>query len=174
MRIVSLVPVGRIEPAHLESLAEGLTLRLRAACSIQPEGLNPDFAYNALRGQYFSTEILKRLVQYPPCECWRVLGITEADLYIPILTFVFGEAQLSNHGAVVSVHRLRQEFYGMPADPQVLAQRLLKESLHELGHTFGLRHCPDYRCVMSSSHGVERIDLKLPEFCPACAAVVLG
>ncbi len=91
------------------------------------------------------------------------------DLYIPVLTFVFGEAQLSDGGAVVSTHRLRQEFYGLPADLELLRERLLKEALHELGHTYGLRHCPDYLCVMSSSNGVERIDLKRAEFCPACA-----
>jgi len=174
MKIVSLVPVGPVGRVHLESLAEGLAFRLRVACSVQPDQMNPDFAYNPLRGQYLSTEILKGLVRNPPSESWRVLGVTEADLYIPILTFVFGEAQLSDHGAVVSAHRLRQEFYGMPADPQLLQERLLKEALHELGHTFGLRHCPDYRCVMSASHGVERIDLKLAEFCPECTKEVGG
>jgi archaemetzincin len=98
--------------------------------------------------------------------------VTEIDLYIPVLTFVFGEAQLSDGGAVVSAHRLRQEFYGMPTDPELLHQRLLKEALHELGHTYGLRHCPDYNCVMSASNGVERIDLKRDEFCPACAQLM--
>jgi archaemetzincin len=94
------------------------------------------------------------------------------DLYIPVLTFVFGEAQLSDGGAVVSAHRLRQEFYGMPTNPELLHERLLKESLHELGHTYGLRHCPDYTCVMSSSNAVERIDLKNAEFCPNCALLI--
>jgi len=172
MRIVSLVPVGRVDRAHLEFLSEGLASRLRVACSIQPEGFDLAFAYNPLRGQYHSTEILKRLLQNSASESWRVLGVTEADLYIPILTFVFGEAQLSDHGAVVSMHRLRQEFYGMPTDHQLLGERLLKESLHELGHTFGLRHCSDYRCVMSPSHAVERIDLKLAEFCEGCAKAI--
>jgi archaemetzincin len=169
MRIISLVPIGHVERPHLDSLAEGLASRLRVACSIQPDALAPDFAYNALRRQYHSTEILKRLLHDVPLDCWRVLGVTEADLYIPILTFVFGEAQLSDTGAVVSLHRLRQEFYGMPPDPQLLVERLTKESLHELGHTFGLRHCSDYRCVMSPSYGVERIDLKLAAFCSTCA-----
>jgi archaemetzincin len=169
MRIISLVPVGRIERGHLESLAEGLTSELRAACSIQPDWLNGEFAYNPVRGQYHSTEILKRILQYPHAESWRVLGVTDADLYIPILTFVFGEAQLGDTGAVVSTHRLRPEFYGMPQDPELLQERLLKEALHELGHTFGLPHCPDYLCVMSASHSVERIDLKQTDFCMACA-----
>jgi len=101
-----------------------------------------------------------------------VLGVADSDLFIPILTFVFGEAQLGPAdatAALVSMYRLRQEFYGMPPDPETLSARLLKEALHELGHTFGLRHCADYRCVMSSSPSVENIDLKLAQFCPACA-----
>lgn len=170
MRILTLLPVGQVDPAHLTSLAQGLAVHLKVACSIQPDGLNADFAFNPLRGQYHSTEILKRLVQGFPSGGWRVLGVTEQDLYIPILTFVFGEAQLEARGALVSLHRLRQEFYGLPSNPALLAERLLKESLHELGHTFGLRHCSDYQCVMSPSHAVEKIDLKLAQFCPACAA----
>jgi len=169
MRIISLVPVGRVDRALLEPLAGGLTERLRVACAIQPEGLEAEFAFNPLRRQYHSTEILKKLLQKPPRESWKVLGVTEMDLYIPILTYVFGEAHLSDGGAVVSTHRLRQEFYGLPADLELLRDRLLKEALHELGHTCGLHHCSDYLCVMSSSSGVERIDLKRAEFCTACA-----
>jgi archaemetzincin len=169
MRIISLLPLGPVERILLESLAAGLTQRLRVACSIQPDGLEVEFAFNPLRRQYHSTEILKKILQRPASESWKVLGVTEMDLYIPVLTFVFGEAQLSDGGAVVSTHRLRQEFYGLPTDPQLLQERLLKESLHELGHTYGLRHCSDYTCVMSASNGVERIDLKLAEFCPTCA-----
>jgi len=170
MRIISLVPVGRVESGHLESLAEGLASRLRAACWIRPDRLSGEFAYNPARGQYHSTEILKRLLQDPPAESWRILGVTEVDLFIPILTFVFGEAQLGDTGALVSMHRLRPEFYGMPNDPELLRARLLKEALHELGHTLGLQHCPDYLCVMSASHSVERIDLKRAGFCKTCTA----
>jgi len=169
MRIISLLPVGPVDRALLEPLAEGLTQRLRVACSIQPDGLEPEFAFNPLRRQYHSTEILKKILSRATSETWKVLAVTEMDLYIPVLTFVFGEAQLAQGGAVVSTHRLRQEFYGLPTDPELVRERLLKESLHELGHTYGLRHCLDYTCVMSSSNAVERIDLKGFEFCPACA-----
>ena len=147
MRIISLMPVGQVDHALLEPLAEGLTRRLRVACSIQPDGLEPEFAFNPLRRQYHSTEILKNILQRPASDAWKVLGVTEMDLYIPVLTFVFGEAQLTDGGAVVSAHRLRQEFYG-------------------------LRHCPDYTCVMSSSNGIERIDLKHALFCSNCAQLV--
>jgi archaemetzincin len=172
MRIISLMPVGHVDRALLEPLAEGLTRSLQVVCSIQPEHLEPEFAFNPLRRQYHSTEILKKILQRPPSESWKVLGVTEMDLYIPVLTFVYGEAQLAAGGAVVSTHRLRQEFYGLPTDPQLLQERLLKESLHELGHTYGLRHCPDYTCVMSSSNAVERIDLKSAEFCLNCAQII--
>jgi len=172
MRIISLLSVGRVDRALLEALAEELTQRLRVACSIQPDSLEAEFAYNALRRQYHSAEILKRILQKPAGDSWKVLGVTEMDLYIPVLTFVFGEAQLADGGALVSAHRLRQEFYGLPPDPELLRERLLKEALHELGHTYGLRHCHDYTCVMSASNGVERIDLKLADFCPACAQLL--
>ena len=82
----------------------------------------------------------------------RVLGVTTCDLYVPVLTFVFGEAQLDGNCAVVSTARLHEEFYGLPRERCLLRERLIKEAAHELGHTFGLRHCPDWRCVMSSSH----------------------
>ena len=98
----------------------------------------------------------------------RLLGVTSLDLYIPTLTFVFGEAQLHGPCALVSTHRLRQEFYGLPPDPRLAAERLLKEAVHELGHTLGLRHCDDYRCAMAPSHGVEWIDLKSSRLCPDC------
>ena len=172
MRIISLVPVGEVPRSHLESLAEGVTSLLQVACTISAQGLDLGFAYDSLRGQYHSTAILKGLRKLPTAESWRVLGVADADLFIPILTFVFGEAQLGPAdatAAVVSMYRLRQEFYGTPSDPDILTARLLKESLHELGHTFGLRHCSDYQCVMSSSPAVENIDLKLVQFCPSCA-----
>jgi archaemetzincin len=175
MRILSLVSVGEVPHSELELLGSGLAPKLRVACSVNSSDLNVAAAFDPLRGQYNSTKILRQLQGLATVESWRVLGVAEADLFIPILSFVFGEAQLGplpHAAAVVSLHRLRQEFYGLPADPELLAERLLKEALHELGHTLGLRHCPDYRCVMSSSHAVENIDLKLAEFCTACAAAV--
>ncbi len=175
MKLLSLVPVGNVARSQMEVLAEGLAPALGVACSVSGDPLDIDFAYDALRGQYHSTAVLKRLRKTFAVESWRLLGVTEVDLFIPILTFVFGEAQLgpaNGSVAVVSTHRLRQEFYGLPADGALCADRLLKESLHEIGHTLGLRHCNDYRCVMSSSPAVENIDLKGAQFCPTCAARV--
>jgi archaemetzincin len=98
----------------------------------------------------------------------RNLGVTACDLYVPVLTFVFGEAQLDGNCAVVSTARLADEHYGLPPNPILLRERLVKEAAHELGHTFGLRHCVDWRCVMASSHAVERLDIKSFDFCKGC------
>jgi archaemetzincin len=103
-------------------------------------------------------------------DSWRVLGVAAVDLYIPILTFVFGEAQMGGPCAVLSAHRLRQEFYGLPEDKSLLLQRLIKEAVHELGHTLDLTHCDDYSCVMAPSHAVEWIDLKESTLCDRCGA----
>lgn len=123
------------------------------------------------RGQYHATLILAELLRHLPPAGGRIVGITDVDLYIPVLTFVFGQAQLGGPGAVVSVMRLHTEFYGLPPDEDLLLDRAVKEVVHEVGHGLGLVHCPDYRCVMSSSTYVEDVDLKAEEFCPACRAL---
>jgi archaemetzincin len=151
----------------LEQLASSLVRIFRTPCRIRPDIFDPSFALDAGRNQYYSTSILQRLERAADPDA-RNLGVTAFDLYVPVLTFVFGEAQLDGNCAVVSTARLSDEYYGLPADPMLMRERLVKEAAHELGHTFGLRHCVDWRCVMSSSHGVERLDLKGMEFCGKC------
>jgi archaemetzincin len=135
--------------------------------------LDPPVAWDSRRMQYYSTAILKQLSQLVPGALTsRCLALTDIDLFVPVLTFVFGEAQLSGCYAVVSTHRLREEFYGLPTNAPLLLERAIKEAVHELGHTMGLRHCSDWRCVMASTHAVEKLDLKSAEFCPRCRRVV--
>jgi archaemetzincin len=102
----------------------------------------------------------------------KVLAVSGEDLFIPILTYVFGEAQLGGEFAVVSYHRLQPERYGLAADRNLLLDRLFKESLHELGHTYGLVHCQDQDCVMRTSTYAEDIDLKGGSFCRRCQAAL--
>jgi archaemetzincin len=172
MKPLQLLPIGNIDETLLNDLCPELQNILSVPCSVLPIRLDPEFAFHCERQQYHSSEILQRMQSLFAVDWWRTLGIANVDLYIPILTFVFGEAQISGPCAVLSTHRLRQEFYGLPADPQLLRQRLLKEMMHELGHTLSLAHCDDYRCVMASSHAVEWIDLKESTLCAACRAAV--
>jgi len=165
---LQLLSIGKLEGGYLRDLAPALADTFRVPCEILPSALDPEFAFHGERQQYHSSEILNRMQSLVKAASWRLLGVAAADLYIPILTFVFGEAQLGGPCAVVSLHRLRQEFYGLPSDSHLLRQRLLKEAVHELGHTLNLAHCDDYRCAMAPAHAVEWIDLKESWLCPAC------
>jgi archaemetzincin len=151
----------------LADLAAELAPIFRTVCRVRPERLDPAFARDRVRNQYHSTAILQAMQPFVEPGA-RLLAVASVDLYVPVLTFVFGEAQLSGACAVVSLHRLREEFYGLPPREDLLRERLTKEAVHELGHTYGLRHCDDWRCVMTSSHGVELLDVKGKEFCFLC------
>jgi archaemetzincin len=163
---IDLLALDGLSPAWLEALAPQLARAFGTSCRIRAERLDAAFARDSRRDQYHSTAILRAL--QPLANGRRILAVTGADLFVPVLTFVFGEAQLAGSCAVVSLHRLREEVYGLPANPALVAERLFKEAVHELGHTFGLRHCDDWRCVMTSSHSVEWLDVKSAEFCPRC------
>jgi archaemetzincin len=89
------------------------------------------------------------------------------------LTYVFGEAQLEGTAAIISTYRLDDTMYGLPPNPALFEQRMIKEAVHEVGHTFGLLHCRQFDCVMHSSAGVEEVDIKSRSFCPDCAARVV-
>ena len=152
----------------LDDLSAVLARVFQVSCHVREEYLMADFAFDPVRGQYHSTAILQRMQSLAVATDICLLGLTAVDLYVPVLTFVYGEAQLDGSCALVSSHRLRDEYYGIPPNRQLLQERIAKEAVHELGHTLGLRHCFDWRCVMTSSHNVERIDSKAGDFCLAC------
>jgi len=168
MNLVHLLPVGSTPVPLLQDLRAAIPKRLPVRCEILPLTLDPAPSYHAERQQFHSSEILQRVQGLLRPEDWRVLAVAEVDLYIPILKYVFGEAQMGGPCATVSTYRLRQEFYGLPGDAALMRERLLKEAIHELGHTLHLRHCQDYRCAMASSHSVEWIDLREHSLCDAC------
>ena len=128
----------------------------------------PSDAFDPARGQYSSTKILRWLLQDVPAHAGKILALTDVDLFIPVLTFVFGEAQVGGKGAVVSTARLRVDLNGFPSPAHRFRARLLKECAHELGHTFGLIHCSVIRCVMSRSNTVLEVDAKRDDLCKNC------
>jgi len=168
MKPIVVVATAGAERRFVDAAMTALTRELETTCREQPQRLDPAFAFHPERDQYHSSAILEKL----PAHDAIVLAITDVDLYIPILTFVFGEAHVGGNAAVVSYHRLRQQFYGLPADDALTTDRLAKEAVHEVGHVLGLTHCDDYECVMAASHGVEWLDLKGTALCIACRSSV--
>jgi len=124
--------------------------------------------YNPNRNQYDGNLLLKEMEKRFASDTQKTLGLFNVDLFIPILTYIFGQAFLNGRCGIASVYRLRNERYGLPSDERIFRERALKEVIHELGHTFGLIHCIDTSCVMRSSTYVEDIDQKTAHFCEKC------
>jgi archaemetzincin len=164
-----LSPLGVLDRGLVPAVAEGLEAAFPLTVELATLPVDPGAAWDEERGQYYSTPLIELLVEAVTPKCGeRILGITEVDLFIPILTFVFGEAQVNGAGAVFSVARLRNTFYGLPEDPDLLADRAVKEALHEVGHTFGLLHCVSPYCAMRASTNAGEVDLKPAALCADC------
>ncbi len=166
---IYIVPLGCHDMDDLEAIAQSIEDQFEVEVRLLENQGPPDFAYDPLRTQYNSNLILKRLLETAPAGALKVLGVTDFDLFSPIFTYVFGEAQFNGKCAVISTFRLRGAPDGTPhlRCPPLL-DRLEKEAVHELGHTFGLRHCADPDCVMSYSKGLACADRKFGVFCSAC------
>lgn len=172
MRTVLLQPVGPVDPPVIAAMGTRIAEEYDAGVHTLPALAVPESVYDAGRRQYSSSMILQRLAGECPQDAFRLFGITELDLFIPMLSFVFGQAQLKGRVALLSLARLRQEFYGLPGDDAVLMERVVKETLHELGHTFGLLHCLDKECPMSLSTTVQLLDNKRSLYCAGCSALL--
>ncbi len=161
-----------LRDSELEGITPTVREVFRAEVVIRDCDLDLAGAFDNSRNQTHSTALLGQILSRRvngPCKQIAIVGI---DLFIPILTFVFGEAQLSGRAAIVSSHRLSDQFYGLPRNDALMLKRLEKEIVHELGHTFGLYHCRQFECVMRSSTYVAEIDLKQAKPCSSCSALL--
>ncbi len=164
---ILLVSIGDVDLKTIQILKDDLKRVFNKVVEMGKELPEPYYAYNKIRSQYHSTMILNAIMKEEEYTAYeKVLGIVDHDLYVPELNFVFGEA--SQRVAIISITRLRQEFYGLPADHTLFQRRVLTEAVHELGHTYGLGHCNDPGCVMFFSNSLIDTDRKSPEFCPKC------
>ena len=131
----------------------------------------PQAAFDAARRQYSAPLVLQKLLERAPGPGRKLLAVTCADLFIPMLSFVYGQAQLGGQVAVVSLARLKQEYYGLPENNALIAGRARKEAVHETGHLFGLVHCEQLDCAMRLSTNIRQLDLKGDALCAGCAAL---
>ncbi|MBS7641940.1 MAG: archaemetzincin family Zn-dependent metalloprotease [Candidatus Bathyarchaeia archaeon] len=170
MKPIVLIPLGEVNIDLLSRLKDELSEMFNTCVSILFHPIQlPLNAYNARRKQYHSTIILDNIRSTNiGCGKASILIVTDLDLYVSGLNFVFGQAESPGNYAIVSLHRLRPEFYGGEPDSNLLAERLLKEAVHELGHTYGLKHCSNPRCVMSFSNSILDVDIKSFRFCESC------
>jgi len=171
---IAILPFGLVNEAVLEEIRRTLSeIFPHTEIFVLKDMLHlPDEAYNPKRGQYHSSRVLSLIQSYPmKLGVDRILGITEADLYVPRLNFVFGEA--SPYGtAIISLFRLRPEFYGESSNRELFFERASKEAIHEIGHTLGLGHCRDPRCVMFFSNSIFDTDRKMLSFCRNCKSKI--
>jgi archaemetzincin len=169
---VAVVAIGAADDGILSSVEGAVAAAFGSPVERLAPLPEPPGARDAARGQWSAPEMLLALLKARPPAAGRILGVTARDLFIPVLSFVFGQAQMDGPTAVISTARLSQAFSGFPEDRPLLLARARKEALHELGHTFGLVHCPDLSCPMSLSVGVVQVDRKGESFCAACAALL--
>ena len=169
MAVIQIASVGIVN----EEIMQMIVRHIEAMFGLGVEMQNfvslpfPDYAFDEKRNQYSSTMILRSIATLA-AQSEKFLAITDVDLFIPMMTFVYGQAQLGGKLALVSLARLKPEFYGLWPDKDLTVRRIRKEVSHELGHTFGLVHCSDRSCLMSLSTEIMQVDLKSENFCKTC------
>jgi archaemetzincin len=169
---ILLVPLGEGETHLLQHVANRLSAALERPCSLGDQLRLPTAAYDPNRGQFRGQDILKALSRLALPDAYRVLGMIDADCYAPGLNFIFGQAQRRGRNAFIALPRLRPSFYGKPKDRALFRERAVKEAGHELGHTYGLDHCSNPKCVMHFSNRLRDTDLKSTAFCESCKAEI--
>ena len=167
-RSIILVSCGLFEKKLTGKVAKDVSSIFAYPVLVKECSLDINQFYNPGRRQYDANQLLQAISEQAPAKEVRVMGMVRVDLYIPILTYIFGQAKLNGYTGLASLYRLRNEHYGLESDYDLLIERFSKVIIHELGHTFGLIHCSHPVCVMRSSTYVEDLDQKEKKFCHRC------
>jgi len=166
---IYLVPISIDADNILQQLQDAIRHQFNYDTRIKELHCDLSKYFNPERVQYSANDILSQLLYQVQDNQDKIICLTGVDIYIPVLTFIFGQAYLGGQAGVVSDYRLKNEFYGMPGNDELYHQRLIKCVVHELGHMFGLRHCNSLECTMRSATYVEDIDQKSIHLCRKCS-----
>jgi archaemetzincin len=169
---IILISFGNFEKGFLEEISDAVKHEFNCPADIREAHADLSECYDPGRRQYNADKLLREIEAMNIPGSDKVIGLFNVDLFIPILTYIFGQAQLGGRMAIASLHRLNNESYGIIADNGFLLDRFKKEVIHELGHTFGLLHCHTPTCVMRSSTYVEDIDQKDTHLCFDCRKLI--
>ncbi|MDP2723940.1 MAG: archaemetzincin [Bacteroidales bacterium] len=165
---IILVTCGHFEKEVLRLISDDITRAFHHPVVQKECSFDLSSFYNPGRRQYDGNGILKMVAEKAPTNALKTIGLFRVDLFIPILTYIFGQAFLNGNTGIASLFRLKNELYGLEHNNTLQIERFRKVILHELGHTFGLIHCQYPICVMRSSTYVEDIDQKKISFCQNC------
>lgn len=168
---IAIAPLGDFDPQLPDTISREIQRVFSLHADVEPIPMSLAFAFDAGRQQYHSTPILQRLGEAAPDGALKVLALVEVDLFIPILTYVYGEAQIGGRACIVSACRLNAG-PGVRSLSEKSVGRMVKESLHELGHTFNLRHCPDAACLMHYCRSEADVDRKSADLCRYCRVML--
>jgi archaemetzincin len=161
---VRLLALGEVPPRLTGAVLAGLP-RPYAGGEVGRLSVLLESCYDRQRAQVDAACLIEQVPK--PEAGWLSMGLTGADLFMPALTYVFGISHLGGRRGLVSWFRLRPEEEG-PDTPAIFIRRITTEVVHELGHAMGLVHCVVPDCAMHRSLWPEGVDLKHPEYCPAC------
>lgn len=168
---IIISPIGDVTPDLLGPISEEIKRIYGYPTEILSLLDDLEFAFHPNRNQYHSTPILEQLAQKAPAGAIKVLALVEVDLFIPILTHVYGEAQLGGKACIVSTIRLNEGHSYLNTQEPFLS-RIVKEAIHELGHTFQLRHCREHTCLMHYCRNESDVDRKSDQLCRYCKVLL--
>jgi len=166
---ITLLNLGRFDRNILDKISSAVQLEFLLKVEVIENHSDLTVYFDSGRKQYNGNSLLKMLEANFGKDESKTMALVTVDLFIPILTYIFGQAYLGGRTGITSSHRLSNERYGLEKDEKLFTLRIIKEVNHELGHCFGLIHCHQPGCVMQSSTYVEDIDQKETGFCSNCA-----
>ena len=170
-RRVGVVPLGSVPTMAVEVIGAHISGYMKLEPRVLPDLDAPEYAFDPRRNQYDAAAVIRRLESEAEAigGCWKLLAVVDADLFVPIFTYVFGEARQGGTCAVVSLFRLRKHTDGSTPPPSVILERAAKVALHELGHLMNVFHCDDPHCLMHFTGGVADLDVTPLFFCRYCS-----